>query len=225
MGTWNSPAQIPKVPPIPNGEPDLEYIKTMYDYLKKMANVISSHKNDLEFMLNGTLDANNIRANSITANRMDVDELSAITANVGTVTSGNIYGNYISTQQGEVYPKAEMSNTQNLFAAYLDADSFIQIDSDRVGTPTLVFQEGAVNTLVAQIVGVGYSIIPTSGNMFINAQSGSLVLSGTAVRINSLFATPLDSIAQSNSTATTIAELVSDFNTLLGNLRAMNILA
>lgn len=192
--------------------------------LKQVINSLAELMDTLNFLLNGNLDVKNIRAQSITADRMNVKQLSAIAADLGKITAGQIFGTYIATAEG-TYPRAEMSNTSNLFTAYLDADSYIQMDSDRVGTPTLVFQEALVNTLIAQIAGVGFSIIPTTGNMFINAQSGSLVLSGNAVRINSLFSSPLDTITQSNSSASTVAGLVSDFNTLLGNLRAMNILA
>ncbi|OAS19244.1 hypothetical protein [Paenibacillus oryzisoli] len=192
--------------------------------LLRVVDALAEDEKQLEWAVNGNLDVKNIRAQSISADRMDVQQLSAIAADLGKITAGEIYGTYIATAEG-IFPRAEMSNTNNLFTAYLDSDSYIQMDSDRLGTPTLVFQEGAINTLVAQIAGVGFSIIPTSGNMFINAQSGSLVLSGNAVRINSLFSAPLDSISQSNSSATTVAGLVADFNTLLGNLRAMNILA
>ncbi|WP_025692601.1 hypothetical protein [Paenibacillus zanthoxyli] len=89
-------------------------------YVKNLANTVALMAKDLEFIVNGNLDVNNISANSITAekivagsvtaekiqagavtadkiqagavtaNKIDVDELSAISANLGTITAGLI---------------------------------------------------------------------------------------------------------------------------------------
>lgn len=77
------------------------------------------------------LDAEVIIANTITADKMNVSELSAITANLGTITAGlmiavNIIGSYIATANG-AYPRCEMSSTDNLFAAYKDANNYISM--------------------------------------------------------------------------------------------------
>ncbi|WP_197046179.1 hypothetical protein, partial [Mycobacterium tuberculosis] len=149
MGIWQA-TQIPLPPQLPpGGQIDLAYVKTLNDYVKKLANTVAAIRNDLEFMLNGHLDANNIRANSIetknlkagavTADKIHVDELSAISANVGKVTSGEIYGNYIATKEN-AYPRAEMNNTEDLFGAYASANNFIQIYTPNSGfSPTIMF--------------------------------------------------------------------------------------
>ena len=113
--------QVPIPPQLPpGGQVNLDYVRTLNDYVKRLANVISAISKDLDFMLNGHLDANNIRANSIetknlkagsitadkiavgavTADKIDVNELSAISADLGHITAGRIdavemYGSYI----------------------------------------------------------------------------------------------------------------------------------
>lgn len=95
----------------------------------------------------GTLTADEIAANTITADKMSVTELSAITANMGTITAGlliavNIIGSYIATANG-TFPRCEMSATDNLFAAYSEENVGIRIipffTNDK---PALVFQDG-----------------------------------------------------------------------------------
>lgn len=158
MGTWTSPAQVPPVPSIRSDkEPDMSTVKMMYDYLKKMANVISALRNDLEYMINGNLDANNIRAKSITANKMNVDELSAISANLGTITAGiirgiQIFGSYIATAEG-TYPRTEMDVSGNLIAAYTTATNFLKVLSLYAGSPALLFDDGLIQGTIATTLG------------------------------------------------------------------------
>lgn len=227
MSTWTSPAQVPNVPSLPpGGQPDLAYVKTLQEYIKKLANVLSAIRNDLEFLINGNLDVKNIRANSITADRLSVDELSAISANLGHITAGlieavQIYGSYIATSQG--YPRTEFSSTGNFLKAAASPTVDVTISPDGLGnaTPMLIFDH---NGLFASMY-----ISPTQGYVFSsvpNVTIGSnnlLTLTGAQVRIKS--GALLDSINQPNSSATDVAGIVSDFNTLLSNLRAMNILA
>lgn len=161
MGTWTSPAQVPPVPSIRSDkEPDMSTVKMMYDYLKKMANVISALRNDLEYMLNGHLDANNIRAESIetknlkagavTADKISVNELSAISANLGTITAGlirgiQIFGSYIATAEG-TYPRTELSVTGNLLAVLQSADVYAQIAPSFLGSsPRFKITDGTVD--------------------------------------------------------------------------------
>ncbi|MFB0847343.1 hypothetical protein [Paenibacillus oleatilyticus] len=62
MGTWNSPAQVPNPPTFQYGTPSGdEQMRAFYEYVKKIANVVSALRNDLEFAINGKLDSENIR--------------------------------------------------------------------------------------------------------------------------------------------------------------------
>lgn len=174
MGIWKA-TQIPLPPQLPpGGKMDADFLKTTYDYVKQLANTISAIRNDLEFMLNGHLDVNNLRANSITADRLDVDELSAISANVGKVTSGEIYGNYIATREN-AYPRAEMSNTEDLFGAYIDANHYVRILSDDSGVPSLIFVHGGqVKSRLSTLLGT--LLLDAIGGMEINVTGGQLTL-------------------------------------------------
>ena len=190
MGTWNTAPQVPNVPGIPNGEPDLAYIKTLHEYIKKMTNVLSILKNDLEFMINGNLDVKNIRAKSITADRLKVDELSAISANLGHIVAGliesiEIYGSYIATAQG-TYPRCEMSATDNLFGAYGTSTKFINIVPDSSGIPIMELRNGSMRGFIQPLLNSLY--IATSGG------SGNVeISSGADVYLHAQGLTRVDS--------------------------------
>ncbi|MDQ6418668.1 hypothetical protein RB620_04375 [Paenibacillus sp. LHD-117] len=143
MSTWNSPPQIPAFKSPPFGADPEQVQKSTIEYLKQLANIVSSMTKDLEHMINGNLDVKNIRAKGITADRMDVDELSAISANLGHIIAGliesvTIIGAYIATAQG-TYPRAEMSSAEDLFAAYATADNYLKIFALESGTPMIYF--------------------------------------------------------------------------------------
>ncbi|MHA7967687.1 hypothetical protein ACX93W_26595 [Paenibacillus sp. CAU 1782] len=100
----------------------------------------------LRYLLNGNLDFENVRVKGLTAETIDVDELSAITANLGHILAGiiesvEIYGSLISTNRTG-YPRAVMSNTQNHFRAEADANRYISMDSFDLstGSPTLTWR-------------------------------------------------------------------------------------
>jgi hypothetical protein len=65
---------------------------------EELINELAKFQKIVRYLMNGGLDSENIRANSITADRMDVNELSAITANIGEVTAGIITGILIQNQ-------------------------------------------------------------------------------------------------------------------------------
>lgn len=224
MSTWNSPPQIPPYKEPPFGATAEQQTEGLTAYLKQLANVVSALKNDLEFMLNGNLDVKNIRAKGITADRMDVNELSAISANLGHITAGlieavQIFGSYIATRMVG-YPRCEMSNTEDLFAAYGAANQHIKMFANGMigNTPVLQFTQGNYFATQAQTAGAFY--FQTSGEM--KLQGSNIDLYGN-VRING--AGPLGLYGQSYSSASEVSQLVSDFNILLSNLKAMNVIA
>lgn len=113
--------------------------------------------------INGYLTAKNIRANSIetrnlkagavTADKIDVNELSAISANLGHIIAGlietvtmigsEIYGSYIATSQAG-YPRAEMSNTSNLFKASANPTQSVGVEAfTSTGAPGISWTDGS----------------------------------------------------------------------------------
>lgn len=145
MATWQSSRL--------SAPPQTEDVAELRNYLKTTINQFALMMKDLDYVLNGNLDVKNVRAKSITADRMDVDELSAITANMGEITAGiirgiEIYGSKISTNETG-YPKAEMSATENLFRVAIDADHTLTILADYSGTPGVYFASPANNFILS----------------------------------------------------------------------------
>lgn len=91
-----------------------------------------------------SLHAKVIEANTITADKMNVNELSAIAADLGHITAGliesvEIYGSYIATRK-DAFPRAELDSNSNLFGAYAAANNYIQIYTPTSGfSPTIKF--------------------------------------------------------------------------------------
>jgi hypothetical protein len=137
---------VKKVPiPDTNGIPPF----ADFDMLKGKINEIVQKYNNLLVNLDTlnvvTLNAKVIEAGTITADKMNVTELSAITANLGTIIAGiirgiSIYGSYIATAEG-TYPRSEMDVAGNLFAAYQSATNSAKVVSNVAGTPRLVFSD------------------------------------------------------------------------------------
>lgn len=129
-----------KLPPDPSFS---DVASKMNALVGEMTNLLLS----LDTLNVASLNAEVIEANTITADKMDVTELSAITANMGTITAGllvavNVIGSYIATANG-TYPRCEMSATNNLFAVFSDADNAIRmIPFFTNGKPAILFQNG-----------------------------------------------------------------------------------
>ncbi|MNM07362.1 hypothetical protein D3C81_174040 [compost metagenome] len=166
MGIWKM-SQL-KAPP------RTDDVKELREYINYLSNQIAIMFKDLDFTLNGDVDFKNVKAKSITADRMKVTELSAITANLGHITAGliesiEIYGSHIATSP-DTYPLCEMSSTGKIFAARSSADHYISIDPNYAGTPALkwVFsgvERGGINDVagVMELLGIGGLVLNVSG--------------------------------------------------------------
>lgn len=193
----------------------------------------------------GTLTAEEIMANTITADKMNVTELSAIVANLGTITAGalnavTIIGSVITggtlrtAASGE---RIEISgnslktfNLSNNIQGLAWGDDVLGTTYGDVflydaGTKVLVFQN--------DLSGQGYTMKAVGTATIRLGEIGQTnFLSGTWEATNLQAATfsvrdgtDFETLAQANSTATTVAGLVNDFNSLLSKLRSLNILA
>ncbi|MNH92841.1 hypothetical protein D3C73_454280 [compost metagenome] len=104
---------------------------------------------------------------------MNVNELSAITANLGHITAGliesvEIYGSYIATNRG-AYPRAEMSVNQNMFATYQSDSSYIQIKAVNAGS----------NSPQMSMVSPGATL-----NFYLQGSASNVFSTGTDMRIS-----------------------------------------
>lgn len=73
------------------------------EYVDYLAGILSNNFRELMWLVTGNLDVANIKAKSITADRMSVKELSAITANLGTVTAGSITSNTVISVGTDIF--------------------------------------------------------------------------------------------------------------------------
>jgi hypothetical protein len=133
-----------------------------------------------EVIVAGSITADKIQAKSITAELISVNELSAISANLGHIIAGliesvEIFGSYIATRNGQ-FPRAELSAFQNLFGAFKDANNHITIEPDYGGSPSIVFTlNGAPRFTMDMLLGypemysTGSINIESLGTMFLNA--------------------------------------------------------
>lgn len=137
--------------------PRTDDINILREYIAKLANYYVQLAKETDFVVNGNIDNKNIRVNSIeadnikagaiTAEKIDVEELSAISANLGHIIAGliesiTIIGSHIATTNG-TYPLCLMSATGNLFAAYSAEGFGLEIIPSYIdGTAALSFVSG-----------------------------------------------------------------------------------
>lgn len=153
--------------------------------LEDVKEILAEISQLLDFLLNGNIDFKNVRAKSISADRMNVKELSAITANLGHITAGlieavkiissTIIGSYIATAEGS-YPRVELSSVNNFISALQTASNYLTISPNESGSPRLIFNNGTVS---------GY-LYAVNGTLLLNTanQTGDIqISSGKNVRI------------------------------------------
>ncbi|MNC12459.1 hypothetical protein D3C75_601830 [compost metagenome] len=110
--------------------------------------------------------------------------MSAISADLGHITAGliesiKIFGSYIATRDG-AFPRCEMSNTGNVFAAYTNEGNKIAIDPNYAGVPSLDFYmngtvKGKLDTIasIMELVGNGGLLLyANGGDLELNASTG-----------------------------------------------------
>lgn len=198
MSMWSDTPRI-------SAPPNTKDVDVILGYVKDLANTVAKMAKDLEFIVNGNVDAKNIRsesietrnlkANSITtdkiqagsviAEKINVGELSAISANLGHIVAGliesiQIYGSLIATRR-DGYPRCEMSNTDNMFAAYGGPSRYIRMSAaSNQGSPQISFSsESAVVPMfiygdIFYIGAVNQSDVMIAGRDVIIRPSGKL---------------------------------------------------
>jgi hypothetical protein len=177
---------------------------TQEDIINKINTIVAQLR---ELLL--TLDDYNF--DKITAQVMDVQQLSAISADLGTINAGtintvtmnsstinsttmnasDIYGSYIATANG-AYPRAEMSNTANLFSVLVDALNYAQFTTSTGGGPGLSWtSSGSLSAYLAYAAGLILSTFGTNvpitlsptGDIFLSP-GGSAKVSAWSKHVN-----------------------------------------
>lgn len=199
------------VPQIPT-PPDTDDITALREYIQKLANVTAMAMKELDWLLNGNMDVKNIRANSIVAKLINVDQLSAISANLGTITAGllqavtiissTITGSLIQTAASGTYPRTAISSSDNFLIAQKTVSSHVRIDPG-LSDPAIVFDNGSVvgainafslftNTLLIQSTeyidlkpGLGYAIRLTDWDELYSTDDGQNLQQALDAKANS----------------------------------------
>lgn len=127
----------------------------------------------------GTLTAEEIAANTITAEKMDVTELSAITANMGKITSGEMYSAYISTSESG-YPRVTIDPTGNYIGVYTSATAYMEIKPGITGAPALTVYEGG-DLIYALGTSFGLPFLAGTNSMAVRAGSSLTLDCGDGV--------------------------------------------
>ncbi|KHL95370.1 hypothetical protein QW71_12970 [Paenibacillus sp. IHB B 3415] len=180
---------------INQNEPDLKilvnqllnaYNKLTKELLFVLNNLDTRNINEIhaEKLVALSIETEKLAAGAVTADKITVGELSAISADLGHITAGliesiKIFGSYIATRDG-TFPRCEMSNTGNVFAAYTNAGNKIAIDPNYAGVPSLDFYmngtiKGKMDTIasIMEMVGNGGLLLYSNGgNLELNASSG-----------------------------------------------------
>jgi hypothetical protein len=164
--------------------------------LKQVIDSLADLMGTLNFLLNGNLDVKNVRAKSITADRMNVQKLSAIAADLGHITAGlieavkmvgsTIIGSYISTADG-TYPRIDFSSANRLLTAFNSATQYVSITPSTGGTPGITWNDNGFVAALSAAASVGVLLSAFSGGITFQSSNyiglnptGDLEINGTA---------------------------------------------
>jgi hypothetical protein len=196
--------------------------------LKQVIGELANLMDTLNFLLNGNLDVKNLRANSITADRLKADtitareilansitaeklsvtQLSAISANLGTITAGIIYGAFIATANG-TFPRVELSSVGNLITAYLNAANHVEIIPDFSGTPGFRLTNPTGTGFLT--IGGALSLIATGLELDLGSTQTVFISAGTNLTVRSAAGTITDIVSTVNSKANSFSGYTGSF--------------
>lgn len=190
--------------------------------LKDLANAVAIIMKQLQWSINGNLDVQNIRtegidtrnlkAGSVVAEKIDVSELSAISADLGTIVAGIIYGAYIATANG-TYPRIELSSVGNLLQAFYDASTYVAINPGIGGIldPIIQFESATTSSSLGNFHAFGDAFILNSDqDVVVQSIANDVRLSAVSGNVSA------------SSSAGTIVDLVASINSLNSSISTLN---
>lgn len=184
--------------------PRTSNVEELREYIKYLADIVAILGKNLDYIINGNLDANNIRANSIetknlkagavTADKITVQQLSAIAADLGHITAGlveaitmkssTIIGSEIKTAEAPQVPRIELSSTSNILQAFASASNTISLIASYQGNPMIEINT-PVETAQIQALGtgmVGFTVVTGSGQF--SSNSNVFISAGNEMRLS-----------------------------------------
>jgi hypothetical protein len=215
----------PQFPGVPNYDPNKsveDNVKILSDHLIGFARYMNWLMLSLDTLNINRLDAKVIIANTITAEKMNVDELSAISANLGEITAGiirgiQIFGSYIATRDN-AYPRAEMSNEGDLFGVYTSPTVYTRMSQSIMGSPGTVYSDGTTTGIIATSIFGNYLVINSDHNILLNATGTVDLDDWTKLKNRSSGQTLQQALDNLNSS---ISSLQSQINSLSARVSAL----
>lgn len=180
------------------------------DYLVGLNRYLNYLLSSLDTLNISRLDAKVIIADTITADKLNVSELSAISANLGKVIAGILVGAYIATADG-TYPRTEMDVSGDLLAAYASSDHYIKIDPGLFDDPILSFVNPSISSSILNNFLLGW-------RMWINTDANMLLQSGGTMEARSSGGTVNDIPSAINNAQSDANSAQSDANSALSIL-------
>ncbi|TFE30840.1 hypothetical protein [Cohnella luojiensis] len=114
-----------------------------------------------------------------------VDGTFSGTITASSISGGTITGALIQTAESGIFPRSEMSSSNDMIGVYGSIDKFITLEAldPGYGVPLLQFSNGAVRTDLYQFPAL--FIMQSNTDMLIDSTNGEVRLGGTKVRIGS----------------------------------------
>lgn len=184
-------------PQLPTANPDAS-LAELKDYLVGLNRYLNYLLSSLDTLNISRLDAKVIVANTITAAKMNVTQLSAIAADLGTITAGQIFGAYIATANG-TYPRIELSSAGNLLTAFFDATHHIEIVPNYLGTPGITFTTPTASGYLT--IGGAMSLTASGIELDLGSTQAVYIKAGTTLTVESSSGVITDIVATVNSKA------------------------
>lgn len=166
-----------QLPNIDSAETDIKVlVPQLLNAYAKLTKELSWLLNNLDTRNLNYVDGDLLVEGTVTAAKLIVDELSAISANLGHITAGliesiQIYGSYIATRNG-AFPRAEMNNSGDLLAVYTDSSSSVTIEPGITDEPTITFRKFGVPSF---IIGPAFGLtgLLASTSVVLGTQTGN----------------------------------------------------
>lgn len=179
--------QLPSINTTP-GDIDGASMPQLQKIVKGLLNTTAILTEELTYLLNN-LDTRNVNeidgdvlvSGTVTAAKIMVEKLSAISADLGKIVAGEIYGTYIATREN-AFPRAEMSASDNLFAAMSDSSNYVAVDAIGGNNSPQVLLKSTYANLLMLIYGLTANITATGADLSLRSTE-DLVLSGDNIRI------------------------------------------
>jgi hypothetical protein len=165
-----------------------------------------------------TITGGTISATTITGSTISGGSISGTAISGTIITGGSITGTTIQTNQSGVFPRIELSATEDFLSAYVSPSNYLRISTLGDSDPVIDFYSGGFVSSMVQY-GPTLNLLTTNG---LNLQGSQYFRLSGPVSLNG--GIPLGSISVGNVGTPTVELVAFVLNGLLDVLRSMRIL-